>query len=90
LIPLRSDIIFFPPFVIKFYIIAYKGNIIKTTQKNLNKTSKLLGNREEELKKCRYTLNEKEFIISEQRKAGIQDCVSITVSAVMFLLVRKC
>jgi hypothetical protein len=50
----------------------------------------LLGNREEELKKCRYTLNEKEFIISEQKKAGIQDCVSITVSAVMFLLVRKC
>lgn len=42
-----------------------------TTQKNLNKTSKLLANTEEELKKCHYTLKEKDFIISEQRKAGM-------------------
>ena len=35
----------------------------------MNKTSQLLVNREQELKKTRYSLNEKEFIISEQRKA---------------------
>jgi kinesin family protein 11 len=40
-------------------------------QKNLNQTSKLLANTEEELKKCQYALKEKSFIIFEQRKAGI-------------------
>lgn len=45
----------------------------KTTQKNLNKTAKLLANAEEELKKCRYSLKEKDFIISEQKKAGMHD-----------------
>ncbi|GAU49062.1 hypothetical protein TSUD_25200, partial [Trifolium subterraneum] len=35
----------------------------------LRQTSILLANTEEELKKCRYTLKEKDFIISEQRKA---------------------
>ncbi|KAJ1379844.1 P-loop containing nucleoside triphosphate hydrolase [Sesbania bispinosa] len=42
---------------------------LDATEKNLNKTSMLLANTEEELKKCRYTLKEKDFIISEQRKA---------------------
>lgn len=40
-------------------------------QKNLNQTSKLLANSEEELRKCRYGLKEKDFVIYEQRKAGI-------------------
>ncbi|CAL5207412.1 unnamed protein product [Lathyrus oleraceus] len=40
-----------------------------TTEKNLKQTSILLDNTEEELKKCRYILKEKDFIISEQRKA---------------------
>ncbi|XP_028784778.1 kinesin-like protein KIN-5C [Neltuma alba] len=42
---------------------------LDSTEKSLNKTSKLLANTEEELNKCRYTLKEKDFIISEQRKA---------------------
>ncbi|XP_061353443.1 kinesin-like protein KIN-5C [Gastrolobium bilobum] len=42
---------------------------LDATEQNLNETSKLLFNTEEELKKCRYTLKEKDFIISEQRKA---------------------
>ncbi|OMO68330.1 hypothetical protein COLO4_29695 [Corchorus olitorius] len=42
---------------------------LETTEKNLNETRKLLANSEEELKKCRYVLKEKEFIISEQKKA---------------------
>ncbi|XP_021289820.1 kinesin-like protein KIN-5C [Herrania umbratica] len=42
---------------------------LETTEKNLNETSKLLANSEEELKKCRYVLREKEYIISEQKKA---------------------
>ncbi|XWS56012.1 hypothetical protein CRYUN_Cryun09bG0050000 [Craigia yunnanensis] len=42
---------------------------LETTEKNLNETSKLLANSEEELKMCRYVLKEKEFIISEQKKA---------------------
>ncbi|XP_050227654.1 kinesin-like protein KIN-5C [Mercurialis annua] len=39
------------------------------TEKNLNQTCKLLTNTEEDLRKCRYTLKERDFIISEQRKA---------------------
>ncbi|CAI0462327.1 unnamed protein product [Linum tenue] len=39
------------------------------TEKNLLETSRLLAYTEEELKKCRYTLNERDFVISEQRKA---------------------
>ncbi|XP_022767048.1 kinesin-like protein KIN-5C [Durio zibethinus] len=42
---------------------------LEKTEKNLNETSKLLANSEEELKKCLYVLKEKEFIISEQKKA---------------------
>lgn len=42
-------------------------------QKNLNQTCKLLSSTEEELKKCRYALKERDFVISEQRKAGMFD-----------------
>ncbi|KAK3226888.1 hypothetical protein Dsin_006750 [Dipteronia sinensis] len=42
---------------------------LELTEKNLNQTSKLLANTEEELKKCRYALTEKDYIISEQRRA---------------------
>ncbi|MBA0793451.1 hypothetical protein Gohar_017855, partial [Gossypium harknessii] len=42
---------------------------LEKTEKNLNETSKLLANSEEELKKCRYVLKEKEFIISQQKQA---------------------
>ncbi|KAI4300500.1 hypothetical protein L6164_033871 [Bauhinia variegata] len=45
------------------------SNKLDTTEKNLGKTTKLLASTEEELRKCRYTLKEKDFIISEQRKA---------------------
>ncbi|RYR03910.1 hypothetical protein Ahy_B06g083316 [Arachis hypogaea] len=41
----------------------------KKLQKNLNKTSELLTNTEDELRRCKYTVKEKDFIISEQRKA---------------------
>lgn len=40
-------------------------------QKSLYQTSKLLANTEEELRKCRYALKERDFVISEQKKAGI-------------------
>ncbi|CAN1772180.1 Kinesin-like protein KIN-5C [Linum perenne] len=43
------------------------------TEKHLHETSTLLANTEEELKKCRYALNERDFVISEQRKAGRED-----------------
>ncbi|KAF3441637.1 hypothetical protein FNV43_RR15552 [Rhamnella rubrinervis] len=42
---------------------------LEDTEKNLNQTSKLLANSEEELRKCRYGLKERDFIIYEQRKA---------------------
>ncbi|XP_022744590.1 kinesin-like protein KIN-5C [Durio zibethinus] len=42
---------------------------LEMTERNLNETSKFLANSEEELRKCCYLLNEKEFIISEQKKA---------------------
>ncbi|KAG2682994.1 hypothetical protein I3843_10G011500 [Carya illinoinensis] len=42
---------------------------LDVTEKNLNQTRKLLANSEEELKKCQYALTEKNFVISEQRKA---------------------
>lgn len=49
--------------------------MIFSVQKNLKQTSIMLANSEEELKKCRYTLKEKDFIISEQRKAGMNGCM---------------
>ncbi|KAJ6870879.1 kinesin-like protein KIN-5C [Populus alba x Populus x berolinensis] len=42
---------------------------LSATEKNFNQTIKLLTSTEEELKKCRYSLKERDFIISEQRKA---------------------
>ncbi|KAJ6743247.1 KINESIN MOTOR DOMAIN-CONTAINING PROTEIN-RELATED [Salix viminalis] len=42
---------------------------LSATEKNLNQTIKLLTCTEEELTKCRYGLKERDFIISEQRKA---------------------
>ncbi|CAK9169822.1 unnamed protein product [Ilex paraguariensis] len=42
---------------------------LDTTQKNLNQTYKLLANTEEELKRCKYALKERDFVISEQKKA---------------------
>ncbi|RYQ83440.1 hypothetical protein Ahy_B10g102123 isoform E [Arachis hypogaea] len=41
----------------------------KKLQKNLNKTSELLTNTEDELRRSQYTVKEKDFIISVQRKA---------------------
>ncbi|XP_045809154.1 kinesin-like protein KIN-5C [Trifolium pratense] len=48
---------------------SYLSTKLDATEKNLKHTSILLANTEEELKKCRYTLKEKDYIISEQRKA---------------------
>ncbi|KAJ4830125.1 Kinesin-like protein KIN-5C [Turnera subulata] len=42
---------------------------LEATERNLKHTSKLLSGTEEELKKCRYALKEREYVISEQRKA---------------------
>uniref|UniRef100_A0A7N0UUH3 Kinesin motor domain-containing protein n=1 Tax=Kalanchoe fedtschenkoi TaxID=63787 RepID=A0A7N0UUH3_KALFE len=42
---------------------------LESTEKDLNHTNTLLSNSEEELKRCRYSLKEKDFIISEQKKA---------------------
>ncbi|GLT62689.1 hypothetical protein SLA2020_353070 [Shorea laevis] len=42
---------------------------LEVTEKNLDNTKTLLVNTEEELKKCCYALKEKDFIISEQKKA---------------------
>ncbi|PIN02856.1 Kinesin-like protein [Handroanthus impetiginosus] len=45
------------------------SNKLHSTQKDLNQTSKLLANTEEELKQCQYSLKERDFIITEQKKA---------------------
>ncbi|KAI6674070.1 hypothetical protein NL676_001976 [Syzygium grande] len=42
---------------------------LDATEKDLEHTSKVLANTKEELKKCNYSIKEKDFIISEQRKA---------------------
>ncbi|KAM7468253.1 hypothetical protein LguiB_015815 [Lonicera macranthoides] len=42
---------------------------LNATQKNLNETRVLLANTEEEVRKCRYALKERDFVISEQKKA---------------------
>ncbi|KNA19863.1 hypothetical protein SOVF_057510 [Spinacia oleracea] len=42
---------------------------LDTTQKDLSLTRKLLTGTEEELKKTKYTIKERDFIISEQKKA---------------------
>lgn len=43
-----------------------KGEVCR---KNLDRTSKLLANTEEEVKICQYVIRERDFIISEQKKA---------------------
>ncbi|EYU38653.1 hypothetical protein MIMGU_mgv1a000707mg [Erythranthe guttata] len=45
------------------------SNKLDATQKDLNVTSKLLANTEDNLKRCQYSLKERDFIISEQKKA---------------------
>lgn len=40
-------------------------------QKDLDLTSKTLANTEDSLKLCQYSLKERDFIISEQKKAGM-------------------
>ncbi|KAM3324913.1 kinesin-like protein KIN-5C [Capsicum chacoense] len=42
---------------------------LDATQKQLNQTSKVLSYSEEQLRQCQYTLKERDFIISEQKKA---------------------
>ncbi|KAK3043529.1 hypothetical protein RJ639_002108 [Escallonia herrerae] len=42
---------------------------LDATQQNLKQTSKTLANTEEELRRCQYVLKERDFVISEQRKA---------------------
>ncbi|XP_004303542.1 PREDICTED: 125 kDa kinesin-related protein isoform X2 [Fragaria vesca subsp. vesca] len=42
---------------------------LESTEKTLDHTARLLSNTEEDLMKCRYALKEKDFIISEQKKA---------------------
>ncbi|KAG6580710.1 Kinesin-like protein KIN-5C, partial [Cucurbita argyrosperma subsp. sororia] len=42
---------------------------LDSTEKTLCQTQKLLASTEEELKKCHYFLKERDFVISEQRKA---------------------
>ncbi|KAK6126456.1 hypothetical protein DH2020_039792 [Rehmannia glutinosa] len=49
------------------------GNKLDATQKDLNLTSKLLANTEDNLKQCQFSLKERDFIISEQKKAARED-----------------
>ncbi|XP_050383598.1 kinesin-like protein KIN-5C isoform X2 [Argentina anserina] len=42
---------------------------LDSTEKTLDHTAKMLSNTEEDLMRCRYALKEKDFIISEQKKA---------------------
>ncbi|KAL4558321.1 hypothetical protein LXL04_036519 [Taraxacum kok-saghyz] len=45
------------------------SNKLNSTQNDLTQTSKALANTQEELKKCEYVIKERDFIISEQKKA---------------------
>ncbi|XP_047966623.1 kinesin-like protein KIN-5C [Salvia hispanica] len=45
------------------------SNKLDATQKDLDSTTKLLSNTEDELRLCKYSLKERDFIISEQKKA---------------------
>ncbi|CAA0822513.1 Probable 125 kDa kinesin-related protein [Striga hermonthica] len=45
------------------------GKKLDATQSDLNLTSKLLANTEDDLKKCQYSLKERDFVISEQKKS---------------------
>ncbi|KAI3678462.1 hypothetical protein L6452_37756 [Arctium lappa] len=46
--------------------LSYK---LDSTQNNLNQTNKALASTQEELTNCQYAINERDFIISEQKKA---------------------
>lgn len=56
-------------------------------QKDLNQTGKLLANAEEELKKCWYALKEKDFVISEQRKAGMLEYCLLHILLIIVVLI---
>ncbi|KAL0374854.1 UNVERIFIED_CONTAM: Kinesin-like protein KIN-5C [Sesamum radiatum] len=45
------------------------SNKLDATRKDLRETTKLLANTQDELKRCQYSLKERDFIISEQKKA---------------------
>ncbi|KAG6412166.1 hypothetical protein SASPL_124836 [Salvia splendens] len=45
------------------------SNKLDATQKDLDSTTELLSNTEDELRLCKYSLKERDFIISEQKKA---------------------
>ncbi|XP_043725795.1 kinesin-like protein KIN-5C [Telopea speciosissima] len=45
------------------------SNKLDATQENLDQSGKLLAKTEEELRKSQYALNERDFVISEHRKA---------------------
>ncbi|KAK4419401.1 Kinesin-like protein KIN-5C [Sesamum alatum] len=45
------------------------SNKLDATRKDLNETTKLLASTQDELKRCQYSLKERDFIISEQKKA---------------------
>ncbi|KAL2229295.1 UNVERIFIED_CONTAM: Kinesin-like protein KIN-5C [Sesamum indicum] len=49
------------------------SNKLDVTQKNLNLTRKMLANTEDDLKRCQYSLKERDFIISEQKRADRED-----------------
>ena len=57
-------------------------------QKNLYQTIKLLTCTEEELTKCRYGLKERDFIISEQKKAGMIDYYSTEFLLIYFICIN--
>ncbi|CAI9781877.1 unnamed protein product [Fraxinus pennsylvanica] len=46
------------------------SNRFDATEKDLKQTSELLANTENELRQCKYSLKERDFIISEQKKAA--------------------
>lgn len=54
----------------------------------MNQTIKLLTSTEEELRKYRYALKERDFIISEQRKAGMIDYS--TIDFLLFFIIFWC
>ncbi|XP_060177032.1 kinesin-like protein KIN-5C [Lycium barbarum] len=73
---------------------------LDATQKHLNETTSLLANTEEELRKSKYTLKERDFIICEQKKAenalAQQACIlraqlekSLQDSASLFLKIAR-
>lgn len=54
-----------------FNLFIFLSLMCKCLQKDLDLTTKLLANTEDELRLSKYSLKERDFIISEQKKAGI-------------------